>query len=244
MFRFDEFEIQYDPYPLAVVNRALPQTEYDALLAQWPETDLFCYRADLGRKYSLSDLSNPEAYARFVSGNPTWRRFDDYIRSPGFARGVIAWLASQQIDLGLRLDFNAAKDAIKRLLGRDVPRGDRLRTRFEFSMLPADGGHILPHTDAPGKVITLVQSMQAPDSWNPAWGGGTDVLRPRDMRRNFNYVNRYLAFDEVELVRTTPFVPNQCVVFIKTFNSLHAVRPMTGPNVMRRTLTINIELTG
>jgi hypothetical protein len=243
MFRFDDFTMQYEPYPLAIVNRALPQSIYDELMAQWPDTALFGYRADLGHKYSLSDLNNPQAYARFVRGNSTWRRFDEHIRAPEFARGVIDWLAAQHVDLGLRLHFNPLKDAIKRLIGRKVPRGDRLRTRFEFSMLPADGGHILPHTDAPGKIVTLVQSVQAPDSWSPSWGGGTDVLRPRDVRRNFNYVNRYMGFEDVEVIRTTPFVPNQCVVFVKTFNSLHSVRPMTGPKAMRRTLTINIELT-
>jgi len=46
----------------------------------------------------------------------------------------------------------------------------------------------------------------------------------------------------VERVRTLPFRPNQCVVFVKTFNSLHAVSPVGGgPSVLRRTLTINIE---
>ena len=36
---------------------------------------------------------------------------------------------------------------------------------------------------------------------------------------------------------------NQCVVFVKTFNSLHSVPPMRGKGskAMRRTLTINIE---
>ena len=51
--------------------------------------------------------------------------------------------------------------------------------------------------------------------------------------------------DEVEKLRTFAFLPNQCVIFVKTFNSLHGVPPMTGPpGVMRRTLTINIERAG
>ena len=45
------------------------------------------------------------------------------------------------------------------------------------------------------------------------------------------------------MVRTFDFLPNQCVVFVKTYNSLHSVRPIAlpGPTRMRRTLTINIE---
>ena len=36
---------------------------------------------------------------------------------------------------------------------------------------------------------------------------------------------------------------NQCLMFVKTFNSLHSVRPIpeTPPTAIRKTLTINIE---
>ena len=48
---------------------------------------------------------------------------------------------------------------------------------------------------------------------------------------------------QVEILETYPFQSNQAVVFAKTFNSWHCVRPMTGPDaqVWRRSLTINIE---
>jgi hypothetical protein len=47
----------------------------------------------------------------------------------------------------------------------------------------------------------------------------------------------------MEVLETFPFEPNQAVVFVKTFNSWHSVRPMTGRGspAMRKTLTINIE---
>ena len=47
----------------------------------------------------------------------------------------------------------------------------------------------------------------------------------------------------MEIIDTFEFNPNQAVVFVKTFNSWHSVRPMTGKgsSLMRRTLTINIE---
>ena len=48
---------------------------------------------------------------------------------------------------------------------------------------------------------------------------------------------------EVETLNTFEFGPNQCIIFVRTFNSLHCVRPMTGKGsqAMRRSLTINIE---
>jgi hypothetical protein len=55
--------------------------------------------------------------------------------------------------------------------------------------------------------------------------------------------NAQAAFDEMEVLDTFEFTPNQVVVFVKTFNSWHSVQPMTGAGspLMRKTLTINIE---
>jgi hypothetical protein len=123
-------------------------------------------------------------------------------------------------------------------------RATAIKSRFEFSMLPADGGHIKPHTDSPGKLITLVVSFCDEREWQASFGGGTTVLRPLDQRQVFNHLNRQLEFADTEVLHEFPFEPNQCVIFVKTFNSLHAVSPMRGIGlpVMRRTLTINIEL--
>jgi hypothetical protein len=161
--------------------------------------------------------------------------------SPSFIPDVLATLRSTGVDLGLERDRGTRRllrDAQRWATGVGVPR---LTARFEFSMLPADGGHIKPHTDDPKKCITLVVSM-SDDTWDAAWGGGTDILRPVDPRNTYNQLNRQLEFDDVEVIRSYPLCPNQCLVFVKTFNSLHSVSPMRGPDgVMRRTLTINIE---
>jgi hypothetical protein len=110
-------------------------------------------------------------------------------------------------------------------------------------MLPADGGSVIPHTDVPKKLVTLVVSMVEEGEWDPRWGGGTEVDRTTDFRYAYNWLNRPVPFERVEALHTYEFAPNQCVVFVKTFNSLHCVRPMrgAGSSAMRRTLTINIE---
>ena len=110
-------------------------------------------------------------------------------------------------------------------------------------MLPADDGNVLPHTDSPGKIVTIVISMIRSGEWNPTFGGGTDVNRPWNRRLQFNYVNRQAQFSDMEVLHTYEYAPNQGVIFIKTFNSWHSVRPMTGQgsDAMRRTLTIVIE---
>ena len=47
----------------------------------------------------------------------------------------------------------------------------------------------------------------------------------------------------MDILHTYEFRPNQAVVFVKTFNSWHSVRPMSahGSKLLRKTLTINIE---
>ena len=117
-----------------------------------------------------------------------------------------------------------------------------LEARFDFSALPADGGNLPPHTDAPTKIVTMIVSILEDGEWDEAIGGGTDVNWPKDDTATFNQMNRVAGFDEMEVLDTYPSTPNQCVEFVKTFNSWHSVAPMTGPpGKLQRTLTINIE---
>ena len=52
-----------------------------------------------------------------------------------------------------------------------------------------------------------------------------------------------MPLEDVETLKTFPFEENQCVLFVKTYNSWHHVAPMTGQDdaPLRKTLTINIE---
>jgi len=102
---------------------------------------------------------------------------------------------------------------------------------------------VTPHTDNPDKIITMVVSMARPGDRDAAFGGGTEVNRHRIPERSFNRMNGKAEFEDMELLDVYEFEPNQCVVFVKTFNSWHCVRPMQGKGskAMRRKLTINIE---
>jgi hypothetical protein len=242
MLNFKESSFRYEPYPIGYTSKVLDDSVYREMLSKWPATDLFLHRPDYGDKYALSELNNPKQYRQFVKANPVWGNFHEYVKDKRFIRETLEFLRQHQIDLGVFWKNRRLKAFLHSLAGKTIPSGDVLSARFEFSMMPAKGGCIRPHTDASQKIITLVLSMMAPGEWNPAWGGGTDVLRPKDTKRNYNQINRYMEFDEVEVLQTFPFEPNQCVTFIKTFNSWHSVSPMTGADgVMRRTLTLNIE---
>jgi hypothetical protein len=238
---YQNAEFHYEPYPVGIVRQVFPPDLYQQCVKQWPALELFQFKPELGKKYSLSEVNNAPQYQAFVRANPVWAQFHQYIKSPLFINSILDLLRRHHIDLGIR-SAGQEKD-VKSRLRRWKYREPRLSARWEFSMLPADGGCIRPHTDAPSKIITLVFSMMDEGEWNPAFGGGTDVLRPKDPTQSFNFINRYLDFDDVETLFTFPFDPNQCVVFVKTFNSWHSVHPMSGTQstLMRKTLTINIE---
>lgn len=243
--RFD-----YEPYPVLYSRPVFPEADYGELAAAWPRQNLFAFMPKLGSKYSLSEVNEPDNYVRFIRSTPCWRRLYEWVKDPAFVRDTLGVLAAGGVDLGLaraRVDtlhdllprWRRAALGLARAAGR---RRRRLRTRFEFSMMSAAGGHIMPHTDHPTKLVTIVLAMNAAGEWDPAWGGGTAIQKPRDPRESYNQLNRQVPFEACEVLREYPFEPNQAVVFVKTFNSLHAVYPMRGPALaMRKTLTINIE---
>lgn len=249
-FSYRHLRFRYEPFPIGLAKPLLDEGLYRQLVDAYPPLERFASLAKVGEKYSLSEKFGADEYRRLITGDPVWREFHGWIKSRAFVRGVFEALAERHIDLGFDLDASPGTLLRRRLAdawrGGTRTRSLSLSSRFEFSMMPARGGSILPHTDGPSKIVTLVVSMLREGEWDPAWGGGTDVNRPKDVRHTFNRMNRQLGFDEVEVIDTYDFEPNQAVVFVKTFNSWHSVRPMTGsdPTRMRRTLTINIETPG
>lgn len=218
----EKIEFRYEPFPIGFVPEVLEPEFYQQLVSVWPDEHLFEFKPALGNKYSLSEVNHADIYEAVVSEVEPWRLLHQWIKGPDFIEYVLQTMRRQNIDLGYA--------------------ASQLSSRFEFSMMSADAGSILPHTDAVNKLITLVVYMPREGEWDPAYGGGTSLLKPCDIRRNFNNLNVQLGFDEVECLHTYPYEPNTCVLFIKTFNSYHAVYPMRGPRtLMRRSLTINIE---
>lgn len=244
-FNYDNLEFRYEPYPIGLAKPLIDADLYKEILASYPSREWFMYLEKLGYKYSLSEHFNPRPFKRFIRSNPLWRDFARWVKEGDFVAGVINALSRHSLDLGYDPNMTFARQLRKRIthFGRLNWSSARLRARFEFSMLPADGGHILPHTDSPSKVVTLVVSMVDEGEWDPAFGGGTDVNMPKDIRKRFNWTNEQGRFEDMDVIDTFEFSPNQAVMFIRTFNSWHSVRPMLGKgsSAMRKTLTINIE---
>ena len=247
MLNFSATHVRYEPYPLLVLRPAVEPAFYSELCDTYPDSSLFGTHPKYDYKLSLSEKFRQDTYNKFLRETRPWQRFHAWLKSEDFIRRTVAFLESNGIDLGIEKSFESSPRRLGRVLGamtkgRLASIAPRLRSRFEFSVLKADGGEVAPHTDTPKKIITLVLSMIKDGEWNPALGG-LDVNRAIDARHSFNWTNRNIPWEAVEVLETIPFVPNQCIVFVKTFNSLHSVRRMdeAGSRALRKSVTIVIE---
>ena len=247
-FSYDNLQLRYEPFPIGIARPLMDEAIYRQLLDNYPPIELFESHTEYGKagnKYALSEKLNAERYYRFIRSNPTWRDFHAWVTKGSFITEALAALKERDIDLDYeyRDRTQRLKERLKNLSkGRLCAHQPPLEARFEFSALPADGGMVVPHTDARRKLATFVISMVREGEWDRRYGGGLDINRPRDPRLNYNQINRHAGFEDMEVIDTYEFMPNQGVVFIKTFNSWHSVRPMTGVDstALRKTLTINI----
>jgi hypothetical protein len=246
---YDHVAFRYEPFPIGLAKPALEPSTYSEMTRRFPPLERLASYATMGkqgRKFTLSEREDGKAYGEFVRSEPLWREFHAWAKSADFIYGALEMLKAHDIDLGYEratATRRAAKKLRAALRGGRASRYDRLTSRFEFSALPVDGGNVVPHTDSPGKIVTMVVSMLDDSEWDPSWGGGLDVNRPRSARLAYNQANRLAAFEDVEILHTYEFTPNQAVIFVKTFNSWHSVRPMRGQGspALRKTLTIVIE---
>jgi hypothetical protein len=259
MISLENFQYRYQPFPIGVAQPFIDPDLYLDLAASFPSPEQFpLFRTDSTgqhRKLSLSARSHPRALARFLAVHPSWRALYRYLYSTEFVESVLVHLEDRGIRVTKRRSRGLARwiNLLAPTLSEGrTPRLEKLvytlprklggiSSKVEFSAIPGRDGGLMPHTDAPGKLVTLVVAFPNPGEWEPDYGGATSIVEPKDERQYFNRLNDTLPFDDVTVLRTVEHQPNQAMLFVKTFNSWHAVMPTTGPaDRWRKTLTINI----
>lgn len=212
----------YEPYPIIGLGQTIDRGVQDEMLAQWPPQHFFKFRRELGSVYALSAESNGTNFEWYIENTPVWRDLHAHVTSSAFVQYVLDTLAAGQIVTGYR--------------------AQQLTSRFEFSMLAAEGGHVMPHTDPPQRVITIEIFLVGQNEWDPAWGGGTAILKPTDITQNYNFMNQPARFEQMTCLETFPYLSGDGVMLVKTFNSYRAIYPMTGrAPAVRRCLVITLD---
>lgn len=222
---FDNTRFRRTPYPIGLAKPIFDEANYADFIAGFPSDEMirrYPFQSQTGgyKKYSLNERHRD--YFEYLEARPLWYAFYLSIKKPQWVPFIFSMLKAHHVDVP----------------GSEDPTA-QWSSRFEFAAMPADGGYIAPHNDIPSKAVTLIFSMQAEGDWEPAWGGGTDVLVPRAGVTPKSYVT---PLDQFQVVASFPYQPNQCVLFVRSEHSWHSVGPMTGPpGPLRRTLTLNIE---
>jgi hypothetical protein len=224
IFNWDNASIRNEPFTVFYIRDLVEPKLYDELADSFPDLSLFRYRDTLGNKYLLTEAEG-QTYFDFVNARPQWRRFYEEIKGQNFINQVLHFLRSHMNGHASASRFSEC-----------------LTSRFEFSALPTTGGSQRPHTDSPQKVVTLVLSLMKVGEWDPNWGGGTSICLPKDQLLRSNYSNRYLEFDDVDVIDTLPFTTNGCVMFVKSDISWHCVMPinLSDGRTIRKTVAISL----
>jgi hypothetical protein len=243
MFSLEGLDLRYEPFPYGIASPLFDDGLYRELVASFPSREYFGLNR-INVKYVLSERVNRRQYRAFLRSTPLWKEFHRWIKSDEFIRGVLDQLALRHVDLGYRQRPRLSRLARRILFGLSGRRDYRtsLGSRFEFSMLPADGGMVIPHTDSPSKVVTMVLPMVAEGEWDQSLGGNTDINVPTVDRLRYNAKNGKGDFDEMAIAESLAFEANRALVFVRTYNSWHSVRPMTaqGSSALRRTVTVTL----
>jgi hypothetical protein len=235
-------EIRTDPFCFFQVDDYLPPGLYQRLLESFPEEGN--YRANDEGKLGFRSSEDPDAVSRYCEAHSDWRGLVEFFGSDAFLadlRQVFAEpLAQARGWAGRRPWLNCT---------RRRPPGNPLRyqlqepvkTTFQFSLLPRDA-EVVPHSDAPRKLVSLLLYFRDRD-WQDAWGGGTEYYAPLDPERARGWgATDRIPFEEFKAIGSTAFSGNRLAGFVRSANSYHGVPALDcPPGRTRKALLINVK---
>jgi hypothetical protein len=234
--------VRSDPFCFFHVDDYLPPDFYQRLLASFPDESNYRFNGE--GKMGFRSSEDPEAMDRYCDAHPDWRQLIDFLGSDAFLADLRAAVAGPLVQArgwsGRRLWRNHTR--------RPVPESplrylleEPVRTTFQFSMLPRDAS-VVPHSDAPRKLVSLLLYFRDPD-WQDAWGGGTEFYAPIDPERARRWAaTDRIAFEEFKTIGSTPFAGNRLAGFVRSACSYHGVPPLCcPPGRTRKALLINVK---
>jgi len=162
MFSFDQLKCRYEPFPIGMARPLMDAGLYREFVDEFPGVEMFGDLSVVGHKYSLSEKTNRRTYRQLVHTRPVWKELHKWIKSDAFIKDVLQALEERHLELGYKMlspGHRVVRRISKLAKGHLRSTRGRLGARFEYSMLPVDGGHVLPHTDSPGKIVTIIVSI-------------------------------------------------------------------------------------
>ncbi len=252
MINLNNINFEFDPYPHGVAKDIIDETIYNELVKEFPTVDTLKRSYDKSKKnkfnkFSLSSNLEKKEFFTLINERKTLKKFVEYLLSYEFKKYLIEILNKNKINFGIQVQKPDFKYKLKNFIYNFLPNFlvkplQEFVIHVELSSIPVKNGMIKPHTDSQHKFASIVIPIVGKD-WIDNCNGGTNLLKPKNKNQTFNFINNTMNFDEVELVKSIPFDRNQFLIFLKTFNSLHSVGPMTGQDESkyRNSLTLTLE---
>ena len=201
--------VTHDPFCFFYVDDYLPVALYESLLESFPAESNYDYTDD--GKLGFRSSVEPNAVARFAAEHPAWQALIDFFCSDVFLNDARKTFEEDLIVArglaGRRRWINCNR--------REAPGNwlryqleEPMRSTFQFSLLPSDAA-VVPHADAPRKLISLLLYFRDPE-WQDAYGGGTEFYVPLDARRarRWSHTQR-IPFEEFKSIGESAFEGNR-----------------------------------
>jgi hypothetical protein len=232
------------PFCFFSVDDYLPSDVYRALEQSFPDDAWFMPEKDYSGKLGFRSSVVQNEFERFCAAHPLWARLIEFFGSDLFLedlrRVFLPDLVRARGLAGRKPWVNYTRrqisdNPLRYLLEEPV------RTTFQFSRLP-DQAVVIPHTDAPRKLVSLLLYFWGPQ-WQDAFGGATDFYEPRDPERARRWsATERIPFEELREIGSTPFVANRLAGFVRSPCSYHGVRPIAcPPGTTRNSLLVNVK---
>ncbi len=224
------------PFPHFYVQPVFPEAFYQRILNTMPDTEALTPMHEFGtvgvfdksgkRQHKssfepryLAELSvlEVEEEATYGSGSDTWR-------------SISAWLLGERFRDLIIGKFIAG---IHARYGTQVKLLTEVEARFVRDMTDYS---IMPHTDMPSKLVSLLFYLPADDSMRSL---GTSVFVPKDPAFKCDGRARH-SFDLFKKVTTAGFSPNSLFGFLKTDQAFHGVEVIEAKAIERNLFLYNI----
>ncbi len=243
MINFENSKFFYDPFPHCVLDDFLEKNIYDQICLEYPNHSFFeeikgKISDNKFKKYRFSNsIKTNDIFESFIKTTSSTKEFYRYINSDKFVTSLDEFLKKNEVEL--RLNTNSKINFytfIKTLFKK------KRKIDFEFSSIPIENGHILPHTDGGNKLVGFVIPIIDNDNVLNFENLGTKIYRAKTDKYKFNFYNKTVPFEHAEMIRELPFKKNQMSLHVKTFNSLHGVGPINNKNIKEKLYRKSISI--
>lgn len=188
-------------------------------------------------------LLTEEGYRRLVATAPPVEIFDPVFgksRKHGqqsHDRYALEWKDDLQVSPEWRAFIGELRGPVYREFLSRIIGHDAFDLRFHWHYTP-NGCSVSPHCDAVWKLGSHIFYLNTADDWRPGWGGETQVL---DDGGRFS-PRSAPAFEDFDRALSSESIGNRSLLFVRSGNSWHGVRPIDCPDgALRRVFIVVIN---